>query len=110
MTTSISPQPDEIMKFKEIANVMLTKHYGISLQDTDFEKDKIVEICIQQGVKPYQAVSEYAQEVDIGRVDLPAVWGEPSTAPLSEEDEEQAMATLNAASTPEPQPSIRPRF
>lgn len=55
--------------FQRIADYMLKKHYGITLDDTYLHKKRIVAECINQGFRPYQVLNEHADESDIVRID-----------------------------------------
>ncbi|MYM92686.1 TA system toxin CbtA family protein [Duganella vulcania] len=83
-----------VQRFQAIATELLTKHYGLALNDTQLCEDHVVQQCIGQGYLPYQVVTEHAQEADLDRIDKSAGYGVASKAPLTASDEQDAIARL----------------
>lgn len=84
----------DVKRFQEIAAVLLKKHYGLELNDTELHDDNIVRQYIEQGFRPYQVIAEHADESDLDRIDLDGGYGVPSKAPITEEDENLAVGAL----------------
>lgn len=83
-----------IKRFQEISAALLTKHYGLDLNDTSLTEDDIVAQCIKQGARPYQVVAEHAQEADLYRVDVKGDYGIPSKRAITEADEDAVIQNL----------------
>lgn len=84
----------EIKEFKAVAHKLLNLHYGIDLSDTMLINDSIVSSYIASESRPYQAVNDWADEVELERTDVQGPWGTPVTTPLLAEHEEKAIASL----------------
>lgn len=78
---------NHVGRFQKIANALLQKHYGIGINDTDMCEDGTVSRFMKAGVSPRQAVVDWADEMDIVRIDRDGFYGAPSNAPITEEDE-----------------------
>ncbi len=87
-----------IKRFQEIATVLLKQHYGLALSDTQLHDENAVSACIIEGVHPYQAVAEHAEQADLDRTDLEGAYLAPSKARLTAADEHAALQHLPIAS------------
>lgn len=85
----------DIARFQEISAVLLRKHYGLGLNDTLLWDRVIVASYLQEGTRPFEAVAEHASETDLDRVDVFQLFDLPSQAPITEADEEAAIAALS---------------
>lgn len=85
---------NQAMRFMKIANVLLRKHYGIQLNDTDMCETSTVVALMERGVRPYKAVSDWAEETDLGRMDKEGFYGTPSRDVITEADELAAISQL----------------
>lgn len=94
--------------FQRIADEMLQKHYGISLDDTYLSDEKIVAGCIGQGFRPYQIINEHAEEADLVRIDIEGFYGVPSHCALSSQDELNALLIVNPIEILGDQPTTCP--
>lgn len=80
--------------FQQVAQELLNRHYGINLNDTDLSELQNVQYAIDEGLKPYQAVVNYAEARSLVRVDKTGFYGVPSTEPINESDEEMTILRL----------------
>ena len=94
----------EIKEFKAVANKLLSTHYAIGINDTLLSDDTVVKSYIESQTRPYQAVNDWAEEVDLHRTDIQGAWGVPENRPLLAEQEERAIAALKAFSPPRKKP------
>lgn len=85
---------NRVSKFQKIVNYLLQKHYGIHLNDTDMCNADTVAHLIERGLQPYQAVAEWADEMDLDRIDKQGFYGVPSKAEITESDERAAIIKL----------------
>lgn len=83
----------DVKRFKEIAAALLTKHYGLNLNDTHLWDDSVVAECIKQSYRPYQVVAEHAAESDLDRIDK-SDYGVPSKAAITVADEDTVIQHL----------------
>lgn len=81
----------DVKQFQSISERLLEKHYGLSLNDTHLCDEKIVQECINQGWRPFQVIAEHAEEADLDRIDKQGVYGVPSKAAITAEDEEAVL-------------------
>ena len=95
----------EIKEFKAVANKLFNLHYGIDVSDTMLINDSVVASYIASETRPYQAVNDWADEVDLERTDIQGIWGMPAKNPLLPEHEDTAIATLRASTSPRSKPS-----
>lgn len=84
-----------VQLFQQIADALLQTHYGLSLDDTHLNKEKIVAECISQGFRPYQVINEHAEECDLARIDKEGFYGVPSKSPITQQDELSALGIVN---------------
>ena len=89
MTTRIS-----VKLFQQVAAHLLQKAYGLTLNDTRLCEDSFVALCITNGLRPFQELSEHARDADLDRIDLPAVYGAPEKSDLTAADEREALACV----------------
>lgn len=82
---------DEIAAFQSIANDLLIKHYGITLDDTRLCDLNVTVECLQQGHRPFEVVNEHARETELDRIDKEGRFGVPAQDPLTAEDEEAVI-------------------
>ncbi len=80
--------------FQQVAQELLSRHYGINLNDTDLSDPLNVQHAIDEGLKPYQAVVNYAEARSLIRVDKTGFYGVPSTDPINESDEKLVILRL----------------
>lgn len=85
---------NRVIRFKKIANALLEKHYGIHINDTDMYDDKTVARFMTAGVGPFKAVADWADEMDLFRIDKQGFYGVPSRDAITEEDELAAISKL----------------
>lgn len=83
-----------VQRFQEIASVLLTRHYGLSLNDTHLHDEAIVLECIEHGLRPYEVVAEHADEADLDRIDIEGGYGVPSKSAITAADEDNAFQCL----------------
>ncbi len=81
-----------IQNFQSIATHLLQKHYGLTLNDTEFSEQRSVQVILAHGQRPYEAINELAEERDLHRTDLEGPWGTPSKQQLTKADEDLALA------------------
>jgi cytoskeleton-binding toxin CbtA-like protein len=94
--------------FQQIADQLLQKHYGLSLNDTHLTEEKIVAECIGQRFRPYQVINEHAEESDLVRIDIEGFYGVPSHCSLSSQDELEALYVVNPIEILGDQPTTCP--
>lgn len=94
--------------FQHVADEMLQKHYGISVDDTHLGEEKIVSECIGQGFRPYQVINEHAEEADLVRIDIERDYGVPSHCSISLHDELNALSIINPIEILDDQPTTCP--
>ncbi len=82
-----------VKRFQEIAAALLTKHYGLDLNDTHLWDDSVVAECIKQGYRPFQVVAEHAEQADIDRIDKSG-YGVSSKAAITAADEDAVVQHL----------------
>ncbi|MCK9987776.1 MAG: hypothetical protein AzoDbin1_04248 [Azoarcus sp.] len=80
--------------FQQIAAVLLRRHYGLELNDTNLWDQRIVALLIAQGLRPYQVVNVHATESDLDRIDKSGFYGVPSKEALTEQDEASAAKSV----------------
>lgn len=80
--------------YQQVANKLLQRHYGIGLEDTHLSNPVVVEACIRQNRRPFEAVNGHAEECDLVRIDRTGAWGIPESAPITHMDEEVMIAEL----------------
>ena len=80
--------------FQKIAAVLLERHYGLELNDTNLHDDEVVAECIEQGYRPYQIVAEHAEQAGLDRIDISGCYGVPSQAPITAGDEDALTENL----------------
>lgn len=90
----------EIKEFKAVANKLLSTHYAIGINDTLLSDDTVVKSYIESQTRPYQAVNDWAEEVDLHRTDIQGAWGVPENRPLLAEQEDRAIEALRAFAAP----------
>ncbi len=89
-------QPKE---FQNIADRLLQRYYGITLNDTALHDEKIVERFTAEGDQPFVAVNEWAEEKELVRIDKHGPWGQPVNIALTKQDQD-AIETGAANPTP----------
>ena len=90
----------EIKEFKAVVNKLLSVHYAIGINDTPLSDDTVVKSYIESQTRPYQAVNDWAEEVDLHRTDIQGAWGVQENRPLLAEQEDRAIEALRAFVTP----------
>jgi len=91
---SAGPSARAVSDFQQVASALLSKHYGLGLNDTLLWDAVLIQQYLESGVRPYEAVSEHAEETDLERIDLPAVYGEYQKCALSADDEQRAIEEI----------------
>lgn len=86
--------PMTVQRFQQIVAVLLQRHYGLELNDTNLWDERIVALLIAQGLRPYQVVNVHAEEADLDRIDKEGFYGVPSKAALTEQDEVSAAKSV----------------
>jgi len=76
-----------VQQFQQVSAILLKKHYGLELNDTELWDTDIVRQCIEQRLRPYQIIVEHANEADLHRIDQAGFYGVPSQAPITADDE-----------------------
>lgn len=82
---------DEVAEFQRIANALLVKHYGISLNDTDLWNPQTVSEYIRQDFQPFEAINDYAVDKGLARIDQQMLYA-ATQSNLSAEDEEALLS------------------
>lgn len=85
---------NSVEQFQQVAQLMLEKHYGLSLNDTQLTQESYVRALVQSKVAVHEYLNEHALDCDLDRVDDVGAWGIPSKAALTKADEVCAMALL----------------
>lgn len=83
--------------FQKIADVMLRKHFGLSLNDTDLAESDYVEILLGNETRPFEYLNELADDLLLTRIDLIGQSYGGDTPPLAAADEDSATAIAAAA-------------
>lgn len=84
----------DVNQFQQVSELLLKKHYGLTLNDTLLHDATIVRECIKQGYRPFQIVAEHAEEADLDRADRRGFYGVPSKAPITAQDEAAALLEI----------------
>jgi hypothetical protein len=95
--------------FKLVAQKLLETHYGISLDDTHLGSPVVIDHCIDEGTRPYQAVSDHAEDCSLERRDKSGFYGTPSYALLSPADELAALESVVPVLELSDQPTTCPK-
>lgn len=91
-----------VEQYQEVASVLLRKHYGITLNDTDLCEETVVRQYVKQGARPFEVIAEHADDVGMVRVDKEGFYGIPSTSEITAEDEEAALREVGLVETKSP--------
>lgn len=86
-TTQSNDAAKAVQQFQQVSAILLKKHYGLDLNDTELWDTNIVQQCIEQRLRPYQVIVEHAHEADLHRIDQAGFYGVPSQAPITADDE-----------------------
>jgi len=84
-----------VQLFQQIAEQLLQKHFGLSLNDTRLSEPEYVKVLVDGNCRPVDYINEYAVDCDLARVDIEGFWGTPSHVPLTAEDEKIAMSLVS---------------
>ena len=84
----------ETKTFQSIADRLLQRHYGIGLGDTLLADEAVVKSYLESNTRPFSAVNDWVEEVDLKRVDKHGPWGTPTNIALTQDDESHVMASF----------------
>jgi hypothetical protein len=80
--------------FMATADVLLQRHYGIGVADTDLSEDDVAAEHLAEGRRPFEAVNAYVTQISLGRIDRELHLAELSREPLTRDDEAHVAACL----------------
>ncbi len=81
-------------EFQEVANELLTKHFGIDINDTMLWDEDIVTEVIKAGFQPFQVVQENAEEAGLTRIDGDFWHGAAAHPAITEQDQLAALENV----------------
>lgn len=83
-----------VIRYQDIIDGLLMKHYGINLCDTRFDDVALALECMESGELPYEVANRHAEKYELFRTDKHDGYGVPSDMPLGEEDEAAIALTV----------------
>lgn len=83
----------EIIRWKLMAHMLLGQHFGLTLNDTEFCDDCVVESLVADGTSPVDAINALVDKYDLTRLNA-SNW-RPQSPYLSNADE--LIAAIQAA-------------
>ncbi|MEB7586096.1 toxin [Serratia rubidaea] len=61
---------EEQHHWQTVAGVLLSRHYGLTLNDTDLCEEVCVIALQEAGLRPYEAINDLAEKFDLERIDV----------------------------------------
>lgn len=61
---------EEQHHWKTVAGALLSRHYGLTLNDTDLCEEVCVIALQEAGLRPYEAINDLAEKFDLERIDV----------------------------------------
>lgn len=84
--------PDDYLK---VADRLLQRHYAIGVADTGLCEPKVIEGFLADSVQPFEAVNNWAEKVDLHRVDKHGRLGRAVAEPLTKRDQDLVEKTFS---------------
>lgn len=84
-----------IQLFQKIAEQLLQKHYGLSINDTRLCEQDYLAVLVDGNCRPFEYINEHAKDCDLGRIDVEGGYGAPSKAMLTSNDEIAALELVS---------------
>lgn len=84
--------PDDYLK---VADRLFQRHYAIGVADTGLCDLKAVEGFLADSVQPFEAVNQWAEKVDLHRVDKHGRFGQSLAEPLTKRDQDLIEKTFS---------------
>lgn len=84
----------DVVEFQRVADNLLQKHYGITINDTSLHDATYVSALLAADVKAFEHINEHAADSDLVRIDKQGSWGEECKDPLTLVDEKNARARI----------------
>lgn len=61
---------EEQHHWQTVADVLLSQHYGLTLNDTDLCEEVCVIALQEAGLRPYEAINDLAEKYGLERIDI----------------------------------------
>lgn len=61
---------EEQHHWQTVAGALLSRHYGLTLNDTDLCEEVCVIALQEAGLRPYEAINDLAEKFDLERIDV----------------------------------------
>ena len=65
--TAVPASPATV--WQTLLTYLLQQHYGLTLNDTEFSDDRVIEACLCRGVSLYEALNAFAEKYTLVRTD-----------------------------------------
>lgn len=70
-TQEASPRPSQVDIWQQLLSHLLDRHYGLTLNDTPFGHDGVIQEHIDAGISLCDAVNVIVEKYDLVRIDRP---------------------------------------
>lgn len=85
-TQEASPRPSQVDIWQQLLSHLLDRHYGLTLNDTPFGHDGVIQEHIDAGISLCDAVNVIVEKYDLVRTDHPGFSAETQSPLISSID------------------------
>ncbi|GLH27257.1 cytoskeleton-binding toxin CbtA [Enterobacter sp. 200527-13] len=85
-TREVSPRPSPVEIWQRLLNHLLERHYGLTLNDTQFGNDGVIKAHIDAGISLCDAVNFIVEKFGLVRTDSHDFWAETQSPLLTRID------------------------
>jgi len=79
-----------VKEFMAISEQLLSKHYGLTLNDTRLCEEDYVNVLVSNNTQPFEYLNEIAEDFRLIRIDVMGL------IPLSKKDQDKVIAKIRA--------------